>query len=61
MNPLELNASVTAIVNVFAAKLSAKELEYWGILLTQLGAGMSAVAALRELQCGEEPETREIP
>ena len=37
MNPCELTASVTAIANTLACKLTEDELNLLGVILTQLG------------------------
>lgn len=56
MNPCELTASVTAIANMLAGKLTVDELNLLGAVLTQLGDTLATIAAQKTL-C-ENPENR---
>lgn len=56
MSPCELTASITAIANALACKLTRDELAYWGIVLAQLGETMGSIAALQDL-CESKEES----
>ena len=47
MNPCELTASITALANVLAGKLSNEELILLGVVLTQLGDTLTTIATQR--------------
>ena len=47
MNPCELTASVTALANALACKLSDDELSLLGAVLTQLGDTLATIAVQR--------------
>ena len=51
MNPCELTASLTALANVLACRLSDEELNLLGAALTQLADTLFTIAARRSL-CG---------
>ena len=51
MNPCELTASITAIANVLAQKLSTEELTLLGVVLTQLGDTLTTIAIGRDVCC----------
>ena len=44
MNPCELTASITAIANMLAGKLTVDELSLLGAVLTQLGDTLATIA-----------------
>ncbi|MGN0494153.1 MAG: DUF6774 domain-containing protein [Acutalibacteraceae bacterium] len=49
MNPCELTASVTALANMLAGRLSVNELNLLGAVLTQLGDTLTTIAAQKTL------------
>ena len=49
MNPCELTASITALANTVACKLTDDELNLLGAVLTQLGDTMVTIAAQRSI------------
>lgn len=49
MNPCELTASVTAIANTLACKLTEDELNLLGVILTQLGDTLLTIATHRSI------------
>ncbi len=49
MNPCELTASVTALANAFACKMSVDELSLLGAVLTQLGDTLTTIATQRSI------------
>lgn len=49
MNPCELTASVTAIANMPAGKLTVDELNLLGAVLTLLGDTLTTIAAQKTL------------
>ncbi|MGN1195846.1 MAG: DUF6774 domain-containing protein [Acutalibacteraceae bacterium] len=49
MNPCELTASITAIANMLAGKLTVDELNLLGAVLSQLGDTLTTIAAQRIL------------
>ena len=49
MNPCELTASVTAIANTLACKLTEDELNLLGVILTQLGDTLLTIATQRSI------------
>lgn len=49
MNPCELTASITAIANVLACKLSINELNLLGAVLTQLGDTLTTIATQKSI------------
>lgn len=51
MNPCELTASITAIANTLACKLTTEELTLLGVVLTQLGDTLTTIAIGREVCC----------
>ena len=44
MNPCEVTASITAIANSLACRLSTDELNLLGVILTQLGDTLLTIA-----------------
>ena len=51
MNPCELTASVTALANVIACRLSEDELNILGVVLTQLGDTLLTIATHKSICC----------
>ena len=51
MNACELTASVTALANALACRLTDDELELLGVTLTQLGDTLLTIAAHRSICC----------
>ena len=51
MNPCELTASVTAIANTLACKLTEDELNLLGVILTQLGDTLLTMATCKSICC----------
>ena len=51
MNACELTASITALANALACRLSDDELTLLGVVLTQLGDTLSTIAAQRSICC----------
>jgi hypothetical protein len=51
MNACELTASITAAANAIAGELRVEELNFLGVVLTQLGDTLFTIATCREL-CG---------
>ena len=51
MNPCELTASVTALANVIASRLSEEELNILGVILTQLGDTLLTIATHKSICC----------
>ena len=49
MNPCELTASITALANALACKLTTEELELLGVTLTQLGDTLLTIVTQRSL------------
>lgn len=49
MNPCELTASITAIANIAACKLTADELSLLGAALTQLGDTLTTIATQKSI------------
>ena len=47
MNPCELTASVTALANALACKLTEEELSLLAAVLTQLGDTLTTIAVQR--------------
>lgn len=47
MNPCELTASITAIANALACKLTDDEVTLLGAVLTQLGDTLTTIATQR--------------
>lgn len=47
MNPCELTASITALANTVANKLSAEQLELTAAIVTQFGDTLTTIAARR--------------
>lgn len=54
MNPCELTASLTAIANALACRLSTEELTLLGVVLTQLGDTLTTIAIGRDICCKEK-------
>ena len=55
MNPCELTASITAIANMLAGKLTVDELSLLGAVLTQLGDTLATIATQKGI-CEERAE-----
>ena len=53
MNACELTASITAIANYLACRLSTQELELLGVSLTQLGDTLLTIVTQKSLCCKE--------
>ena len=53
MNSCELTASITAVANALACKLTEDEINLLGAALTQLGDTLATIAAQRSL-CDDE-------
>lgn len=53
MNPCELTASITAIANALACRLTEEELNLLGVALTQLGDTLLTIATHRGI-CSKE-------
>ena len=51
MNACELTASITAVANTLASRLTEDELNLLGVILTQLGDTILTIAAHRGI-CG---------
>lgn len=51
MNPCELTASITALANGLACKLTEDELNLLGAVLTQLGDTLITIATQRSICC----------
>lgn len=49
MNPCELTASVTAIANALACRLTEAELNLLGVILTQLGDTLLTIATHKSI------------
>lgn len=49
MSPCELTASITAVANAFACKLTNDELTLLGTVFTQLGDTITTIATQRTL------------
>ena len=49
MNPCELTASITAVANTIACKLTDDELELLGVTLTQVGDTLLTIATQRSI------------
>ncbi|MGN0517149.1 MAG: DUF6774 domain-containing protein [Acutalibacteraceae bacterium] len=52
MNSCELTASITAVANLLACKLTDDELELLGAILTQLADTLFTIATQRSICCG---------
>ena len=64
MDPCELTASITAIANALACKLTDEELNLLGAALTQLADTLFTITAQRSLcagSCGQENGKRNTP
>ena len=55
MNPYKLTASITAIANAIACKLTVDELNLLGVVLTQLGDTVLTIAAQKTF-CSDSKE-----
>ena len=51
MNACELTASITALANTLACKLTDNELELLGVVLTQLGDTLLTISAHKSICC----------
>ena len=54
MTPCELTASLTALANPLACRLTTEELTLLGVVLTQLGDTLTTIAIGREVCCKKE-------
>ena len=54
MNACELTASITAVANALACRLSENELTLFGVTLTQLGDTVLTIATQRSICCSKE-------
>lgn len=55
VNPCELTASITALANAMASRMSQDELNLVGVTLTQLGDTLITIATHRGI-CGPKSE-----
>ena len=55
MHPCELTASITAVANMLAGKLTVDELSLLGAVLTQLGDTLATIATQKGI-CEERAE-----
>ena len=53
MNPCELTASVTALANALACRLSEAGLNILGVVLTQLGDTLLTIATHKSICSGQ--------
>lgn len=53
MNPCELTASVTALANALARRLTEDEVNLLGVVLTQLGDTLLTIGTHRSICCGK--------
>ena len=53
MNSCELTASITALANALACKLTDEQLELLGVILTQLADTLFTIAAQRSISSRE--------
>lgn len=53
MNPCELTASVTALANALACRLTEDEVNLLGVVLTQLGDTLLTIGTHRSICCGK--------
>ena len=51
MNPCELTASITAIANTLACRLTEEELNLLGVTLAQLGDTLLTIATHKSICC----------
>lgn len=49
MNPCELTASITALANTIAQKLTVDELNLWGAIFSQLGDTLITIATQKSI------------
>ena len=56
MTSCELTASITALANTIACRLSEDELNLLGVILTQLGDTILTIATHRGICAGRTPE-----
>ena len=49
MNPCELTASITALANSMACRLSLDELSLWGTVFTKLGDTLTTIATKKAI------------
>ena len=54
MNPCELTATVTAVANFLACRLTEDQLNLLGVTLTQLGDTLVTIATQRGICRGQE-------
>ena len=54
MNGCELTASITAIANWLACRLTKDQLELLGVTLTQLGDTLLTIVTQQSLRCPEK-------
>lgn len=57
MNPCELTASITAIANALACKLTDDEVTLLGAVLTQLGDTLTTIATQRGICSSRNKQT----
>ena len=53
MNACELTASITAIANALACRLSEDEINLLGVVLTQLGDTLLTIGTHKGICCGK--------
>lgn len=49
MNPCELTASITAVANMLACKLTVDEINLLGVIFTQLGDTLVTIATQKSI------------
>ena len=60
MNPCELTASITAIANALACRLTTDQLNLLGAILTQLADTLLSIAAHRSISCPPQNNTNQV-
>ena len=60
MNPCELTASITAIANALACRLTTDQLNLLGAILTQLADTLRTLAAHRSICCPPQNNTNQV-
>ena len=60
LNPCELPASITAIANALACRLTTDQLNLLGAILTQLADTLLTIAAHRSICCPPQNNTNQV-
>ena len=60
LNPCELTASITAIANALACRLTTDQLNLLGAILTQLADTLLTIAAHRSICCPPQNNTNQV-